>query len=161
MKPGDIAAAVGKGITAGLVGTAAITASSTIEMKLRHRPPSEAPARVGGEVLGVEPKGEEEKKRFSNLMHWGYGTMWGAARGLIDALGLHRTAASGAHFAAVWGTALVMLPAADAARPVYQWKPSAIGLDAFHHLVYAFATGLAYDYLDRHSQGKRFRLFKR
>ena len=89
MKTGDVAATIGKGLVAGLAGTAAITVSSTLEMKLRHRPPSEAPAKVGEKVLGVRPKNEKTKMRFAQLMHWGYGTMWGAARGLIDAARQH------------------------------------------------------------------------
>ena len=151
MNAGDIAASIGKGIVAGFAGTAAITASTMIEMKLRDRPPSETPARVGGKVLGVRPRDEKAKQRFAQIMHWAYGTTWGAARGLIDAAGLHGPAASGAHFAAVWGTALVMLPAADAAEPVTKMKAPEVAIDAFHHAVYAWATGLVYDYLNRHT----------
>ena len=71
MKLGDMAAAVGKGLFAGAAGTAAMTLSSTTEMKLRGRPASSAPADAAAKVLGVEPKGEKEKARFSNLVHWG------------------------------------------------------------------------------------------
>src|SRR3712207_9240685 len=88
MKLGDVAAAVGKGLFAGAAGTAAMTLSSTIEMKLRGRPASSAPADAAAQVLGVEPKGEKEETRFSTVVHWGYGTSWGAARGLIGAAGL-------------------------------------------------------------------------
>ncbi|MDQ2881798.1 MAG: hypothetical protein M3Y48_11385 [Actinomycetota bacterium] len=40
---GQVAAAVGKGLFAGMVGTAAMTASSTLEAKLRGRKGSTAP----------------------------------------------------------------------------------------------------------------------
>ena len=40
MRLGYIAAKIGMGLFAGLAGTAAMTISSTIEMKLRQRPPS-------------------------------------------------------------------------------------------------------------------------
>lgn len=91
MKLGDVAAAVGKGLFAGVVGTVAMTASSTIEMKLRGRPASSAPAAAASKVLGVEPKGQSEKARFSSIVHWGYGTSWGAVRGLIGAADLGTT----------------------------------------------------------------------
>ncbi len=84
---GKIASSVGKGLVAGAAGTAFMTLSSTLEMKIRHREGSSAPADAAGKVLGVEPRSEEGKKRFSNITHWGYGTGWGAFRGLIGAAG--------------------------------------------------------------------------
>jgi hypothetical protein len=110
MKLGDVAAAVGKGLFAGAAGTVAMTVSSTIEMKLRGRPPSTAPATAAAKVLGVEPKGQKQEARFSNIVHWGYGTSWGAVRGLIAAAGLRGPRAAGAHFGVVWGGEQVMLP---------------------------------------------------
>jgi len=86
--PGQVAAAVGIGLAAGLAGTAAMTVSSTVEMKIRGRAASSAPAQAAGKVLGVKPEGERENKRFATLVHWGYGTGWGAARGILSVLGL-------------------------------------------------------------------------
>ncbi len=40
-----VANSIGKGSVAGIAGTAAMTVSSTLEAKLRHRAPSTAPAR--------------------------------------------------------------------------------------------------------------------
>jgi hypothetical protein len=149
IKIGDIAGAIGKGLVAGLIGTAAITASTMIEMKIRGRKQSSAPADAAGKVLGVQPKGEEEKTRFSNLVHWGYGAMWGIARGLLGATSLNSPAATAAHFGAVWGAALVMLPALDVSPPVTKWGAKEIAIDAMHHLIYAAAVGLAYNFLDK------------
>ena len=75
MRLGDVAAAFGKGIFAGVAGTAAMTLSSTIEMKLGG-PASSTPAQAAAKVLGVEPVDGESEPRFSNLVHWGYGTAW-------------------------------------------------------------------------------------
>jgi hypothetical protein len=149
MKLGDVAAALGKGLFAGAAGTAAMTLSSTIEMKLRRRPASSAPADAASKVLGVEPKGEKEEARFATLVHWGYGTSWGAARGLIGAAGLRGARAEAAHFGAVWGTEQVVLPALDVAPPFWEWGAKEVIIDAFHHLVYVSATGIAYRLLDR------------
>jgi hypothetical protein len=146
---GDVAAAVGKGLFAGVAGTVAMTVSSTLEMKLRNRPASTAPAQAAAKVLGVQPVDEEAQERFSNLVHWGYGTAWGGARGLIAAAGLSGPAATAAHLAAVWGSEQVMLSALDVAPPLTEWGAEEVAIDAFHHLVYAAATGVAYSLLDR------------
>jgi hypothetical protein len=148
MKVGDIAAAFGKGIFAGAAGTAAMTVSSTIEMKLRGRPASSAPAQAAAKVLGVEPVDEESEARFSNLVHWGYGTAWGGARGLLAATGLSGPAATTAYFAVVWGSEQVMLPTLGVTPPLTEWGAKEVAIDALHHLVYAGATGIAYSLLD-------------
>lgn len=57
----DLARSIGKGLFAGMAGTAAMTISSTVETKLRGRKPSDAPAEAAAKVLGVSPI--EEKKR--------------------------------------------------------------------------------------------------
>ncbi len=149
MRLGDVAAAFGKGVFAGLAGTAVMTLSSTIEMKVRGRPPSSTPALAAAKVLGVEPVDEEAKARFSNLVHWGYGTAWGGARGLLAAAGLSGPAATTAHLGAVWGSEQVMLPALGVTPPLTEWGVKEVAIDELHHLVYAGATGVAYSLLDR------------
>jgi hypothetical protein len=149
VKLGSVAAAFGKGIFAGVAGTAAMTLSSTIEMKVRGRPASSTPALAAAKVLGVEPVDEEAKARFSNLVHWGYGTAWGGVRGLLAAAGLSGPAATAAHVGAVWGSEQVMLPALGVTTPLTEWGAKEVAIDALHHLVYAGATGVAYTLLDR------------
>ena len=121
MKLGNVASDFGKGIFAGVAGTAAMTLSSTLEMKVRGRPASSTPALAAAKVLGVEPVDEEAKARFSNLVHWGYGTVWGGVRGLLAAAGLSGPAATAAHFGAVWGSEQVMLPALGVTPPLTEW----------------------------------------
>ena len=87
---------------------------------------------------------EEAKNAFSNAVHWGYGTAWGAARGFIGAVGLTGVPALLAHFAAVWGAEVVMLPSLGVAKPITEWGGEEIAVDVFHHLVYVTATSLAY-----------------
>jgi hypothetical protein len=149
VKLGDIAAAFGTGIFAGVAGTAAMTISSTIEMKVRGRPASSTPALAAAKVLGIEPVDEEAKERFSNLVHWGYGTAWGGARGLLAAAGLSGPAATAVHLGAVWGSEQVMLPALGVTPPLTEWGVKEVVIDALHHMVYAGATGVAYSLLDR------------
>ena len=147
---GKLASGIGKGLVAGIAGTAAMTVSSTIEAKLRGRAFSTAPADAVQKVLGIsEFENAAAKSRFSNLVHWGYGTGWGAAHGLLRSAGIPAGAATPAHGAAVWGSATVMLPTLGVAPPFWLWGRKEVGIDLFHHAVYAIATGLAYELIDR------------
>ncbi len=148
---GDIAASVGKGLFAGAAGTVAMTVSSTLEAKLRERGSSSAPADAAGKVLGVQPRDEDGEARFSNIVHWGYGTSCGAVRGLLAAAGFDGAKATALHFAAIWGGAQAMLPALDIAPPPWKSPPEELAIDAFHHAVYAAATGIAYAALEKSS----------
>ena len=99
-------------------------------------------------MLGITSFADEiAQARFKDLAHWGYGTAWEAVRGLLDALGLPPCAATAAHAAAVWGSTQVALPALDVAPPAIFWARREIAIDAFHHTVYAIATGIAYELL--------------
>ncbi len=151
MKSGDLAAAIGKGLVAGCIGTAAMTVSSTIEAKVRGREGSTAPADAAAKVLGIKPEGDEEEARFSTVVHWSYGTGWGAVRGVLGTLGLPAPLAGLLHYGTVWGSELVMLPKLEVAPPIKEWEPAELAIDAFHHAVYAAATSIAYRFLDRHS----------
>ncbi len=175
--------ALGQGLVAGLAGTIAITASQMIEMQLTNRSSSSAPMKVGGKVLGAEPRqqAELEKKKqgegdvpqsadalqekveanqqkFSQFMHFGYGTAWGIARSVLDKVGVRGLPASLAHFTALWGTAQVVLPANDAAPPITQWPPQQIATDVLHHAVYALAAGAVYDAMQQ-AEEKKSRFF--
>ena len=149
MKLATLANGIGKGVLAGIAGTAAMTISSTVEAKLRGRAFSSAPADAAAKMLGIkEFESDAAKARFSTLVHWGYGTGWGVARGVMRALGVSPAASTPAHFASVWGSALVMLPALDVAPPAWRWSKEEVAIDVFHHAVYATVTGLAYELLD-------------
>lgn len=144
-----LAANVGKGLAAGLVGAAAMTVSSTLEMKLRDRGSSNAPADAASKVLGIDGfTSDAAEERFGQLVHWGYGTGWGAVRGALGTV-LPPAVADAAHFATLWGSEHVMLPALDVAPPATEWGAEEVAVDAWHHLVYIAATGLAYRWLDR------------
>jgi hypothetical protein len=145
-----IAEGIGKGVLAGIAGTAAMTVSSTLEAKLRGRPFSTAPAKAATRALGIETFDDGEAyARFSNLVHWGYGTGWGVARGFLRAVGLGPRFSTGAHFAALWGSALYSLPKYEVAPPVTEWEAEDVAIDVFHHLVYVTAAALAFELLDR------------
>jgi hypothetical protein len=144
-----LAGSIGKGLLAGFTGTAAMTVSSSLEAKLRHRAPSSAPARATAKILGIkEFENDIAQARFNDLSHWGYGTSWGVLRGLLAATGMSPKAATVAHGAAIYGAAQVTLPALEIAPPAIFWPKREVAIDAWHHAVYAAATGVAYELLN-------------
>jgi hypothetical protein len=145
---GGLAAKIGRGLAAGVVGTAAMTVSSTLEQKLRGREASTAPADAAMKVLGIESFCDDGAKgRFSNAVHWAYGTSWGVPRALLDAAGVGPVAATAAHGGLLWSSEQVMLPALGVAPPLWEWGVAEVAIDSVHHVVYALATSVAYEAL--------------
>ncbi|MCO5935117.1 hypothetical protein NAF17_06170 [Mucilaginibacter sp. RB4R14] len=149
---GALGAAIGKGLLAGIAATAAMTLSQMIEMKITKRKPSNATVKVAEDTAGIKPATKEDEQKLSQELHWGYGTAWGVARGIIGLTGLKGLPATLVHFGAVWGTALIMLPKHNAAKPINEQKPQEIAIDVLHHGVYAITAGLVYDALDAGSR---------
>lgn len=143
----ELMAALGRGLVAGLVGTAAMTVASTVEAKVNGRGASTTPAQAAGKVAGVVPRDDAGEQRFNTLAHWGYGTAWGVFRGALAVVGLRGPVASLLHLVAVLGTEQAMLPALGVAAPTPRYGLKAAGTDTLHHIVYAAASGVAYDYL--------------
>jgi len=115
-------------------------------------PNSPAPADATAKVLGIaEFTDDAAKERFSFLSHWGYGTGWGVVRAALGAV-LPPKAATATHLAAIWGNEQVMLPALDVAPPITMWRSKEIAIDAWHHVVYATATGATYELLSTNSK---------
>jgi hypothetical protein len=152
---GALGSAIGKGLLAGIAATAAMTLSQMIEMKITKREASDAPVKVAEDTAGIKPASKQDKQKLSQELHWSYGTAWGVARGLIGLTGLTGLSATLVHFGAVWGTALIMLPKHDAAKPINQQQPKDIAIDVLHHGVYAITAGLVYDALDAGSRRER------
>lgn len=144
-----VAGAIGKGIVAGLIGTAIMTIAQKIEMQASGRKSSTMPYKVAKKLFGVVAQDDESKKTVSNLMHLLYGTAWGIPRALIAEFGTGGIAGTVAHFGAVWGTEITLMPSLKVMKPVTDWKPKAISEDVLFHSVYALATGLAADALTR------------
>jgi hypothetical protein len=142
---GDLGCLIGKGLLAGLVGTAAITVSQVMEMELSGREPSTTPAEAVEKVLGIKAIDDDHKAKLAQLVHWGYGTSWGLFRSALEVLGLQGFGASVIHWLAIWGAALVMLPGLEVAPPAREWPVKMHVTGGVGHLIYAEAAGLIYD----------------
>ena len=132
---------------AGLAGTAAITLTQMIEMKINHRKPSDAAIKAVEKTLDIHPNAGT-RTQFGNRVHWVYGTSWGIVRGLLGITGMGRVLATTVHYVAITGTGMAMAPLEDA-EPVMKWDKKTIAIDLFHHAVYAVATGLVFDAIYR------------
>ncbi len=135
---------VGRGLLAGLAGTAAISLSQAIERRLTKREPSTAPADAAGKVLGVRPRHLAGKARFAHIVHWAYGTSWGLFRTALGGRPSGRFWAALVHLAAIQTAALMMLPKLGVAPPVADWEPAEIGTEILHHAVYSVAADATY-----------------
>ncbi|MDQ3608432.1 MAG: DUF1440 domain-containing protein [Actinomycetota bacterium] len=140
-----------RGVAAGAIGTAVMTAGQMAYYKVTGAQGSQTPAEVGKRISeGVlhRPVPEEKMKSLNNAMHWSYGTSWGIAYGL--AAGSRRPAGDGniagglAFGTVVWGASLVHLPAMGLSPPVWKMPPSSIAPDLGFHLLYGAAVGCAY-----------------
>lgn len=148
-----VTSAIGAGLIAGAAGTAAMTMSSSLEMRLRRRPPSMTPAKAAEKVLEVEPEDAAAEDRLATAVHWGYGTGWGLVRGGLGLIGIGGAMASTIHLTMVWGAALVMLPSLKVTPPPQRRGAAELAIDGWHHFVYAIASGLVYDALQRVARG--------
>ncbi len=128
-----------------------MTVSSTLEARLRGRAPSSAPGardRQGARHLASSTP--TSPRRASTTSRTGATAPAGASlRGLLGATGLSPRRATLAHGAAIYGAAQVTLPALEIAPPSIYWGAEEVAIDAFHHAVYAAATGLAYAAITR------------
>lgn len=150
---GKLGSAIGRGLIAGLAATAAITLSQKLEMKITKRPQSFAPADAASKALSIEASDREEWGKFSNEVHWTYGTIWGIARGLLSWVGLKGGWATALHFGAIYYTAINIEPDFEVAPPLNEWTKKEIAIFTLHHLVYVVVAGLVFDAIDKDEAG--------
>ena len=76
----SITAALGRGVVAGVAGTAVMTAfQKLVEMPLTGRPDSYAPASFAEKVLPIDPPTGPGRKQLNYGTHFALGTLWGPA----------------------------------------------------------------------------------
>ena len=149
---GKLGSSIGRGLIAGLAGTAAITLSQMIGRKITKKPPSFAPADAASKALSIEASDREEWGKFSNEVHWTYGTIWGIGRGLLSLIGLKGWPATAIHFTAIYYTAITIEPDFEVAPPISEWSKKEIAVFALHHVAYAVVVGLVFDVINKNQQ---------
>jgi len=59
--------------------------------------------------------------------------------------GLKGWPATLAHFTAVWGGSMIMLPKLELAPPVQERPPKTLLIEGLHHAIYAAVAGCVFD----------------
>ena len=145
--------AVIKGVVAGAIGTAVMTAYQLAAAKAMGSGSSNVPGEVGKRVLeGVFQRevSDEQVEQLTNPVHVIYGVSWGPLYGIVQSSLSRGSGRHGLAFGtAVWGASLVQLPAMKLAPPVWEMSPSSIALDLSYHLVYGLGVAAGYAAIDR------------
>lgn len=154
--------ALARGLIAGLVGTAAMTAyqtitaikaGSTVKQAVAPDPPDEwsdapAPGQVGYRFLRGMFEKELPPSRATtatNVVHWAYGTAWGGLYGLAESsTEIHPLIAGAAFGSLVFANAYAALPAMGLYDPPWQYDAKTLGKDWSYHLVYGTTTAAAF-----------------
>jgi hypothetical protein len=160
--------ALGRGVIAGLAGTAAMTVWQELLARLRSREsragtggqPTEetdpwqnapAPAQVAKrlvEGLFQRSVGPEHIGLLTNVTHWAYGTAWGGAYGLVQGTLRVNALAHGLVFGTgVWVISYVELVPMGIYEPPWTYPARALAKDLSYHLVYGLGAAKAFEAL--------------
>ena len=150
--------ALARGLIAGAVGTSVMTAYQMLVARLRNddsgtQPKrwrdAPAPAQVGKRILtGVfkENVTLADAGKLTQVMHWGYGTGWGAALGLLQGTIAAPPAPVGTAFGAgVWGMSYAQLVPMGIYEPPWKYPVKELALDLSYHVVYGVAAAVTLD----------------
>lgn len=158
--------AVVRGLAAGLLGTAAMTAYQTVRAVKQGTPVGEAiapeppdsweeapaPAQVGYRfVRGMFQKDvdPENATRMTNVVHWLYGAAWGGLYGLAEGSAEAQPLVAGSAFGSlVFANAYVALPAMGLYDPPWKYDRKTLATDWSYHLVYGIVTAGAFRLLE-------------
>lgn len=112
-----------------------------------------APAKVAkrvGEGVFMRDVSTDLIPLLTNVMHWGYGTGWGAVYGLVaDTLGRSRVPDGLLFGTAVWVMSYVQLVPMGLYEPPWKYPPRELAMDLSYHLVYGAGLAAGYQILDR------------
>ncbi len=138
----QLAGAAGRGVAAGLVGVAVMTASEKAEQALTHRQNSYVPARALLTLLGRHPADDERPWLWNHAMHYGTGALLGALRGIWAAVGLRGPNAHLAHTVVRLAFDQTIENTTGVGAPPHTWPRQEQVIDLAHKAMYSLATGL-------------------
>jgi hypothetical protein len=141
-RPSRLVAAAGRGVVAGLVGTAVMTAVEQVEQRVTHRPDSYVPARALLTLLGRRPGDGDRPPGWNHAMHWGTGAVLGALRGVWAAVGLRGARAHLAHTVVRLSFDQTLENGTGCGAPPRTWPAREQAWDTAHKAVYSLVTGL-------------------
>ena len=135
-----------RGLAAGLVGTAAMTATTALEKRLRpgldHPVDYDASSHVAdavGTVLRREARSDAESTAYFALAHWGYGPAIGVAHPwLVERIGEPR--ATLAFYGGSQAMEMTLFPTIGGTPPPWRWQRDVILTSFAQHAVYALSV---------------------
>lgn len=155
--------AVVRGAIAGICGTAAMDLVQYVEYRggggddgfghwefeaVDDWDSAPAPAQVGKRIAEGLLSSEvppSAVNTFNNAVHWGYGTLWGIAYGVVAGSTSRRRARWGSVFGTgVWLAGYGGLPPTGLYQPISEYDPGTLAKDWAHHFVYGMATAAAF-----------------
>lgn len=151
-----------QGLAAGVLGNAVFTGYQLLKRRNAQEPEGEAgppddwsetpePAQVGQRVAaGVfrRPVGLEHADRVKNVVHWAYGSSWGAVYALIEESVGQPVVSGVALTSGVMVADYTMLPAMKLYDPPWEYDGPTLARDFASHLVHGLAIAAAYRALD-------------
>jgi hypothetical protein len=139
-RPPRLLEAAGRGVLAGVAGTAVMTAVEKVEQRVTHRPDSFVPARALLTVLGRSPGDADKPWAWNHAMHWSTGALLGALSGVWAAIGLRGPRAYIAHTVVRLAFDQTVENATGVGAPPRTWPVREQAVDVGHKAVYSFAT---------------------
>ena len=139
--------AAGRGLLAGLVGGAVMTAGEKLEQSLTGRPNSYIPARTLLTLLGRHPGDDDRPAFWNHLMHFGTAAGVGALRGVWAAVGLRGSQANVAHTVVRLAIDQTLENVTGVGAPPRTWPVQEQAVDYLHKAVYSVTTGALADRL--------------
>lgn len=144
---GETLTAVARGVAAGFAGAIAMSMSTNAEMRLRGRPPSDAPAQALSRLLGVSARGKRRRLQLALAGHLATSITLGAARGVMARRGVGSEPAGAALFTLALLPEVVVVPALGAAKPPWRWSAADTAISVLHHGIFAVTTNATYGWL--------------
>ncbi len=139
--------AVVRGLAAGVVGVAAMTAAEKVEQLFTHRPNSFVPGHTLERLLGLPRKPDEDRLWLNWAMHWGQGILLGGVRGLMAARGVRGPVGSFMFTNLRLLNDQTLENATGVGAPPWTWPVDEQAIDLLHKAIYAFTTGAVADRL--------------
>jgi hypothetical protein len=143
-----------RGLVAGAVGVAAMTLAEKLEQAFTKRPNSYVPAHTLERLLGLPEKPDSDRLALNWAMHWGQGIALGAARAMMARHGIRGPMGSFILLNLRLMNDQTLENATRVGAPPWTWPVDEQVIDLLHKAVYAFATGVAADWLVENPDGE-------
>ncbi len=146
-----------RGVIAGGVATATMTAAYALERRVRRATPDLGPMDyddgvIPGQIvlhlLHLPDLGASEETRAGLLLRWGYGSAFGVAHVLLRKR-MPEPMATAAFGSALIGMTMTMFPLLGHTPPPWKWTPALMATSLGTHLAYVTAGAITDDRLSK------------